>query len=87
MGLRKAQGLWDGGPDALRQTDADMTSNEPLRLKVLGAPKPRLCERCGQRKAEILIVGEREGMAVAICKACRSSRRFPMFLTRRRRAR
>jgi RNase P subunit RPR2 len=85
--LKRGPGARDGDPGALRQTDAAMTSNEPLRLKVLGAPKPRLCERCGRRAAQMLIVGEIEGMAIWICKACRSSKRFPMMLTRKGRAR
>lgn len=33
------------------EADADMTSNDTLRLKVLGASKSRLCERCGRRAA------------------------------------
>jgi hypothetical protein len=51
MRTKRTSGPWDGDPGALRQTDADMTSNEPLRLKVLGAPKSPLCEHCGRRAA------------------------------------
>jgi len=69
------------------EADADMISNGSLGFKALGASKPRLCERCGQRKAGILVVGEREGQAVWVCAACRSSRRLPMMLTMKGRAR
>ena len=69
------------------EADADMTSNDTPRLKVLGAPKSPLCERCGRRPAALVVVGEREGMVVYVCGACRSSRRFPMMLTRKGRAR
>jgi hypothetical protein len=51
MRLKRARGLWDGGPDALRQTDADMTSNESLGFKILDASESRLCGRCGRRAA------------------------------------
>jgi len=48
-----------------------------------------MCERCHVRKAEMLVVGEREGMAVYICRRCREPSRFPMYLvggSRRRRS-
>lgn len=68
----------------MRQTDAVMTFNGSIGFKVLGAPKTLLCERCHVRKAEMPIVGEREGMAVRVCRHCRERRRFPMILTGKR---
>ena len=65
-------------------TNPTMTCNDLLQLKVLGAPKPLLCERCHVRKAEMLVVGEREGMAVYICRRCREPSRFPMILSEKK---
>jgi len=87
MRTKRTSGPWDGDPDTLRQTDADMTSNDTPRLKVLGAPKSPLCERCGRRPAALVVVGELEGIAVRICRSCRKTRRFPMSLAPRSRRR
>jgi len=87
MRLRNSVARPRGTRGGATEADADMTSNVLSGFKVLGGPKSSLCERCGQRLAELLVVGEREGMAVRICRACRGSRRFPMMLTGKRRAR
>jgi len=67
------------------ETEGLKNSNELSRYKVSRGPKLSLCERCGQRLAELLVIGEREGMAVRICRACRGTSRYPMFLRSGRR--
>ncbi len=39
------------------------------------------CERCGRDPAVLTVIGEREGKAVAICRACRRRRVFPVALS------
>jgi hypothetical protein len=61
-----------------------MILNDSLGHKVSHAAGPQLCERCGQRSAELLVVEEPEGRAVWICCYCREPGGFSRILARRR---
>ncbi len=51
----------------------DVARDEP-------SPSGRLCPRCGIRPVEIMVVGEREGELVEICRKCRRGRSIPRFI-------
>ena len=71
-----------GEPDKI---NASMLLNDSLGYKVSHEGGQQLCERCASRRAEVLVVGEREGKAVWICSDCRERSHFPLFLARRQR--
>jgi len=73
------------GPPRTRRGEPDKTngvgfSNASRAYEGSSRPPQHLCERCGPRRAELLVIGEREGMAVYICRSCNEPRQFPMYL-------
>lgn len=40
------------------------------------------CERCGREPAVLMVIGEKEGETVQICRPCRRRTRFPMVVHR-----
>ena len=70
-----------GGPDKTNEIRFSIASRA---YEGLSRPPQRICERCGRRPGELLVVGEREGLAVWICRSCREPGGFSRILARRR---
>ena len=73
------------GPPRTRRGEPDKTNGVGFSIasrayEGSSRPPQNLCERCGRRPATQLVVGEREGMAVWICRSCWEPRRFPVYL-------